>query len=494
MLNLSLWLSGVSPLCSEEQSVKWPDSIQVVLDNTQPLRFSRGNRLPLYLWPAIVSGKFTPEQAEMLVRELDKRGIGLVSRWEWNRPEESREEALVIARAQKKLGVCVNVDATSCLYSFFNGNPQTAHIDMDGKLFWDDSFGKKDMGCPFALDFRRRAIRERIEYFADAYRQEGIDLGFVFADWEIDGPIEWNKAWEASQRCQRCREHIPSIDNFLQFQKALRDLRSELQREVFAEPLLSRFPNVLVGNYAVHPHDGFRYWYDYFEQYVEGQPALVDQQAHYRHWANEFEGTGYTIAMPVIYPWGWTYRWYDFEPGDYRWFYNMLLEASSVGRHTPQNIPIVSFVHWHTIHVSPPPDPAVQQMSEWAYQELLWHLLLRGTDTFFLWCTPPEQAEEVQLIHAVWASAQEYGEFLERGIPICFEVPKKPGPVVSGLLLGNRVLVRRTDFTNTTESVELRVRGVVLLVPPAKGRCQILELKDSDIITTARAKHSLDTP
>lgn len=473
----SLLLCRTSPLYSEGQSVKWPDPIQVVLDNAQPLHFSRGNRLPLYLWPAIVSGKFTQEQAETLARELDKRGVGLVSRWEWGRREQSLEEALVIARAQKKLGLRVNVDATSCLYFFFEGDPRTAHVDAEGKPFWDDSFGKKDMGCPFALDFRRRAIRERIEYFADAYQRERVDLGFVFADWEIDGPLEWNRAWEASQRCRRCRERIPHIQNFLQFQQVLRDLRADLQRDVYAEPLLIRFPDVLVGNYAVHPHDGFRYWFDYFEQYVEGQPALADQKARYRHWANEFAGTGYTFAMPVIYTWDRTYRWYDFEPGDYRWFYNMLLEASSVGRHTPQNVPIVSFVHWHTVKVSKPPDPGVQQMSEGAYQELLWHMLLRGTDTFFLWCMPQEQAKEVRLLHSVWAAAQEYGEFLEHGTPICFDVPKRPGPVVSGLVLGNRVLVRRTDFTDTTEPVELKVRGQVLRVPPAKGRCQILMLK-----------------
>jgi hypothetical protein len=470
-------LCGTAPTYAEKPPVKWPDPIQIVLDNTQPLRFPRGKRLPLYLWPAMNPGKLTPEQAEQLVKELDKRGIGLVCRWDWGQREESLAEALIVARAQKKLGLRINVDATSCLTSFFDGDPRTAHIDAQGKPFWDDSFGKADMGCPFTLDFRRAAIRERIETFADTYRREGLEPGFVFTDWEIDGPIEWNGAWAASQRCQRCREHIPHIENFLQFQKAIRDLRADLQRDVYAEPLRDRFPNVLVGNYAVSLHDGFRYWFDYFEKFNAEEPALTDQQAHYRHWANEFENTGYTFAMPVIYPWDRTYHWYDFEPGDYRWFYNMLLEASSAGRFTPRNIPIISFVHWHTIELSNPPDPTVQQMSEWAYQELLWHLLLRRTDTFFMWCMPQEQAKEVQLVHSVWAAAQEYGEFLEHGTPLRFEVPNRPGPVISALALGNRVLVRRTDFTATTEPVELKVRGQILRVPPAPGRCQIFTLK-----------------
>ena len=105
---------------------------------------------------------------------------------------------------------------------------------------------------------------------------------------------------------------FPQMDNFLQYQQVLRDLRSDLQRDAYAEPLLARFPAALVGNYAIYPHNGFRYWYDYFEKSVQGQPALVDQKARYRHWANEFESTGYTFAMPVVYTWSWTYHWYDF--------------------------------------------------------------------------------------------------------------------------------------------------------------------------------------
>ena len=231
-----------------------------------------------------------------------------------------------------------------------------------------------------------------------------------------------------------------------------------------------------------NPHDGWRYWYDYFEKYVPGQPALKDQKAFYRHWANDFEDTRFTVAMPVIYPWSWTWNWYDFEPGDYRWFYNGLLEASSVGKHTPPGIPIIAFVHWHTVDVglsereggAPPGAQPARQMSENTYQELLWHMLLRGTDTFFLWCTERENQKEVQLLHPVWAAAQAYGEFLEKGVPINFDVPAKPGPVVSGLRLGRRALVRRTDFGGEKDPVAVEVAGRKLMVPAAAGQCQIL--------------------
>ena len=270
------------------------------------------------------------------------------------------------------------------------------------------------------------------------------------------------------------------------YQDELRRLRSRIQWLSYAEPLLLQHPKVLVGNYAMYPHNGWRYWYDYFEKYVDGQPALIDQNARYRHWSNDFPGTGYTFAMPVVYPWSWCWNWYDFKPGDYRWFYNGLLVASNAGQHSPKNLPIIAFVHWHTVDVGlseresgpPPGAEKAEQMSEACYQELLWHMLLRGTDTFFLWCMAQENRKEVQLLHPVWAAAQEYGEFLDNGEPITFEVPKQPGPVVSGLRLGNRVLVRRSEFSDAPEPVTLSVAGHTISVPRAEGRCQIIHLPE----------------
>ena len=261
---------------------------------------------------------------------------------------------------------------------------KTAHIDKNGKTFFDDSFGSQKMGCPFTLDFRKKAIREQVEYFADAYLKAGMHVDFVWTDWEIDGPIEFNGAWEASKKCARCCENIPGIENFDEFQRVMREMRSYLQFYAYAEPMKTRFPGILVGNYAVNPHDGYRYWYDYFEKYAEGQPYKADQRAKYRKWYDDFPLTGYTYAMPTLYTWYWTFDWYDFDNPDYRWFYNMLLEGSSVAKSTPAEIPIVSFVRWHTTELPKNPDPDVKQFSAEKYQELLWHLLLRGVDTFYV--------------------------------------------------------------------------------------------------------------
>ena len=65
-------------------------------------------------------------------------------------------------------------------------------------------------------------------------------------------------------------------------------MRSYLQNYSYSAPVLSQFPDALVGNYAVYPNDGYRYWYDYFEYYVDGQPYKADQHAKYRKWYNDF--------------------------------------------------------------------------------------------------------------------------------------------------------------------------------------------------------------
>ena len=473
-----------NPLTAGEPARKkllWSERVQTVLDTAPPLRFSRRDRLPLYLWPASNPGNLNQATATRLVRELDQRGIGLISSWSPRHREQSLAQALIIARTQESLGLRVNVNANACMHRFFDGSEQTAHIDEAGKPFWDDSFNvgksKRKMGCPFALDSRRGLIREQIEYFARAYHDAKVPLDFVFVDWEIDGPLELNGAHAACKRCRRCREHIEQIDNFLAFQKTLREIRSELQYYALTDPIKSRFEKALVGNYALYPHDGYRYWYDYFEYFVEGQPHLADQRARYRHWANDFAGTGFTCAMPVVYTWYPTYQWYDFKVSDYRWFYNMLLVASNAGQHTPADVPIVSFVHWHMTAPPEAPDPSVKQLSEASYQELLWHMLLRGTDTFFLWCRREEDAKEVQLVHEVYAAAQQYCDFLDNGVPVTFAVPKSPGPVVSALLLDDELLVRRTDFGNATEPVTLTIGNHKVAVECRPGEMQRIRLR-----------------
>jgi len=436
--------------------VEIPASIRTILENTEPLQHPRRDRLPLFVLP--ITGALAgcdDSQAAALLQVLDKRGIGYTVNWSPGQFEESVTEGLRIARMQKKLGQPVSVNANACLYSFCDGSPETLHVDKEGQTFAEKSFGSP-VGCPFALDHRTPVIKERVEQFLRAYRAAGMAIEFIFADWEIDGPIEWNDAWDGCKRCIRCRDRIPNIDDFRVFQKRLRDVRSKLQRVAFAENVRSYFPEALVGNYGVNPHGGLRYWYDYFERETPDAPIVWDQRAPYREWVHEFDATSYTFAMPVVYTWYPIFGWYDFNDPDYRWFYNMLLVGSNAGQSTPATTPIITFVHWTTTAPPSNPDPTVRQFSEAKYRELLWHLLLRGHDGLFLWCQQHELADEVRLLHDVYAESLAHHDFLKDGVPVSFAVPKQPGTVVSGLQVGNRVLTRRTDFgEESSEPVQM---------------------------------------
>jgi len=476
---LILFLLILMPHCGKpvEKQVKWPEKIQVILDNTTVLKYDTGNRLPLYLWPAIDPGVLSDDMAENLIGEMDKRGIGIVCSWSMKDTSKVFSQCLPVARAQKKLGQRININATELLDSFFNGDESTAHIDKDGSPFFDNSFGDHKMGCPFTLDARKDEIKQRVRLFADRYKKEGLSVDFIFTDWEIDGPLEVNCAYEASKKCVNCRSHLGNDFTFEKFQKTMREMRAYLQSYSYSEPLLSQFPHALVGNYAVYPNDGYRYWYDYFEYYTEGQPFKADQKAKYRKWFNDFPLTGFTYAMPVVYPWAGIYNWYDFNESDYRWFYNMLINASNAGRSTPASIPVISFVHWHSIFEGGPRDSTIKQLSPECYQELLWHMLLRGTNTFFLWCMENENPEEVRLLHQVYAEAQQYGKFLDHGIPINFDLPAEPGTVISGLALGDSVLIRRTDFDQNRNIVIVQAGTGMISVPYVTGKCLVISMK-----------------
>ncbi|MHC4438771.1 MAG: hypothetical protein ACYS3S_15515, partial [Planctomycetota bacterium] len=117
------------------------------------------------------------------------------------------------------------------------------------------------------------------------------------------------------------------------------------------------------------------------------------------------------------------------------------------------------------------------QFSEEKYQELLWHMLLRGTDTFFLWCGRQEATKEIKLVHQVYSEAQKYGEFLSAGIPINFNVPKQPAAIISGLKLPDRVLVRRTDFTKTNDPVEITIDDRTIKIGVSPKNCQIISIR-----------------
>jgi hypothetical protein len=452
-------------------------TLRKILASTEPVEHPRRGRLPLLVWTLTDLPGVSASEREEALREMEARGMALISSWDHAAPHEtpgSAEAALAVARAQSEIGLDVVVNANALLHRFCDGSRLTAHVDDGGRPFFDTSFDPSvRMGCPFALEHREPEIRSRVLVFADAYAAAGLRPTFVFADWEIDGAMEWNGAWEASRRCRRCRAEIPDIDDFAEFQLAVRRVRSHLQRATFAEPLTSRFPGLLVGNYGVYPHGGVRGWYDYFERLPPGLPASARPGAGLRIWAHEYPWTGYTAALPVIYPWCRSYDWSEPGPPDFRWAYTMLREASIAGRHTPRGTPLVPFVHWRPISEDGAPRPDVVPLDQEGYREILWHQLLRGASTLFLWCPAAETATELPPVHAVYRESLRYADLLAGGEPLLFDVPRRPGPLVSGVTDGSRILLRRTDFGGA-QAGEIEVdcgSAGRLRVESAPGKC-----------------------
>ena len=156
-------IQGFSTLQSTLAEDGWPRNLNVVIENTRPLKWHRNGRLSLFVLPITGSlSGLADEHAMDALRALDERGIGYSVDWNHNEFEQSLAEGIRIARMQLKLGQSVAVNANACLYSFFDGSDETLHVDAAGNRFAETSFGGK-LGCPFALEQRVPVIKQRVE-------------------------------------------------------------------------------------------------------------------------------------------------------------------------------------------------------------------------------------------------------------------------------------------------------------------------------------------
>jgi len=449
----------------------------ILIKNTVPVTTPVEGRLPVFVW-ARIPANLSEQQLMDYLTELEKRKIVLLTGWKIpkNDIEKGIEEALKIDRIRKKLGLDVFVDATSIVYQFFDGSEQTAHIDDNGQPFFDTSFSKGvKIGCPFRIESRYPVIESRIRKFLEAYKKEGINIKYWAVDWEVDGPMEWNDAWNNSKKCKICRQNIKNIENFEEFQKAIRKKRAELQKIVFVNNVKEFYPDCLIGNYAVNPHDGYRYWYDYFEKEVEGAKYQKKHNALHRKWFDEFRGSGYTMAMPVIYTWYKFFNDYTFEQKEYRWFYPLMKEITSAGKNTGSGIPIISFVHWQTVLIPEKVPDDFVPLSREKYKQLLWHMLLRRHNGFCLWSPLKEMPEEIKVVDEVYIESLKYNDFILHGTPVFWDVPEEPETVVSGIKLKNKLLFVRTDF-GKSEVIEKNIDGKKVKIPAVSGPA-IIEIK-----------------
>ena len=54
----------------------WPEKIRMVLREAKPLTFSRGSRLPLYLWPAMNPGDLDGKNVIWKEKVTDEQYLG----------------------------------------------------------------------------------------------------------------------------------------------------------------------------------------------------------------------------------------------------------------------------------------------------------------------------------------------------------------------------------------------------------------------------------
>lgn len=452
--------------------------VDIIIENTKPISIKEKNRMPLFVWTSIPLN-ISDKEIKIYLEKLSERNIILFTRWYIPKEgiEKGIKDALGIDRIKKELNYPIFIDATSIVTRFFDGSKETGHIDENGNIFFDMSFSPNvKMGCPFKIEVRYPVVKEYLEKFLKAYKNEGIEINYWAIDWEIDGPIEWNDAWINSKRCVICRKNIKNIENFEEFQKIIRRKRSDLQKEVFVDTIKKYYPNCLTGNYAVNPHDGYRYWWDYFEKEVEGARYQKKQNALHRKWFDEFKYSGYTMAMPVIYTWYRFFNDYTFENKEYRWFYPLIKEGTSVGKNTPSNIPIITFVHWQTVNKPKELPEDFVPLSREKYKELLWHLLLRRHNTFCLWSPLNEMAEEIKVLHEVYSESFKYNDFLLNGKVIFWDVPEEPDTVISGLKLKNKLLIIRSDFKEEKKVIKIKVDSKKIEIPVVSGPF-VLEIK-----------------
>jgi hypothetical protein len=457
-----------------------------LLEAIPPLTSPLGQRPPLFLWSPEMPVTASDAQLETTLQALQARGLCLFLRWQ---PEASNTMTQLqrVAGIQKRLGLPVAVDATPVSHGLFPKGDAYSHVGQDGKPFRGSGLSWNP-GCPCRATSRNDAVRGRIESYARAQQAAQLPLDYWISDWELDGPNEWKQSWAVARKCVTCCRRIPDIaTNFPAFQAVVRQLRAEMQRENFVQPVQACFPAVRIGNYAMNPHDGYRYYWDYYEEDAFGKPNLAEgiayrreQGAYYRPWwRGEFETSGYNLAAPVIYAWYHLFANYAFTNTDYRWFYGMLLEGTSVTRHTPANTPLIPFLHGLPIGAPDKPSdrPAgFAPLSAAMFKELAWHLLLRGADSFILWA-PGDEVRELQPLQAAYAESLAYPEFFEKGTPVLFDLPNQPGVVVSALKLDGKLLVRRTDFGNPAGPFTITLDRQKLAVPLAPGRCQVLTLE-----------------
>jgi len=404
----------------------------------RPMHHSMQGRLPLILW------NFPIPRGDQLARLRDdgtlRKHIDLMAErgiiptvemgWEWN-----LAGALAMARTLQEAGRPVHVLI-----------PQPELIEKgvyEHCTAWGEGPDATRKGqsrkwpCLPLADGRAGADHVRKALLP--YKEAGIELAAAWFDDEAL-PHPWNGCFEAQRKSPECRKHYPPgiLDDFTAFNQYVYTLRSRLLVEVMVHPVRELFPKALVGNYGEFasskevPFEGRRpprtldprlplmpsayANTNYLPRYFKPDEAVTQEKADPIH----FHALLHTVSTCNA----------NKQPGQ--------LSIPYLSRYVPDN-----------------PDPRfLFGLSQRLFRELVRHVWLRGADTIYIFnlgyptrpqlVTPAFSFESVEDVRSVYDELLAHRDFLDKGEPMNFGVPKlgSAEPVWSGLRLGDRCLVR----------------------------------------------------
>ncbi len=444
----------------------WADEI---VKKVPPLRHERGDRLPMILWqPGAADSEPVGFYKELLARGLTQH--------------------IHIDEKMIPLGKALQDAGSPVIMMEGVGGQWPASLAGDPKNWahrLDPGFAPEGplRACPAIATgwaMNGDAVRAALRKFRDA----GVRVDAVWMDYEGDPAGAGADAYQQALHCARCRETLPP--SALASEKGFNDycMRRyfELAGGYLAAPVAEVFPGCSTTNWRA---------------------AISTTERPQRSWPDRVLPPSlppfFTATNPVAYGntlffHGWSPRFrLDREHVDEFYTRTLLNNVSNDAANRRVWAPGRRSVPWVCRWCPDDDDPKIPIMTRARYREVLRHLWLRGVAAMQVFNPVNKGFEEmavaeVQDAVSVYDEMLEYRDFLDKGTPLCLDVPKAQdsGVLWSGLALGDRAVVRTfkpggTAGGGAEVTIEPWPGRKVTLRADATGRTYLLVLKDGKV-------------
>ncbi|HEY3396823.1 MAG TPA: hypothetical protein VGM19_04105 [Armatimonadota bacterium] len=448
-------------------------SVESLAQVVQPLTHPLGGRLPLFLWnfPLPRDDTLVAMRADGRLRRdietLTARGFLPTVEIGW---DGTPAGALAMAQTLQEAGQPVFVifanlpGGSRALYPSGGLRSLAPDANRAGKLRWWPCLPQADPTAAAA------GVRGLLERFRDA----GIKVAGVWFDYE-GLPYPWAGVYEAQQRSAACRALYPAgvLEDDQRFIEYVYRLRSEALSRAMVDPVRQVFPGALVGNYDEWASSRATPYL------ANGGESLPPRDLG-----------RFSAAMPRAYASPWYLHQFfpeaaavTAEQADPIYFRLLLNTISSANANRQAGQLCVPFLARHD-----PFDPLQSGaarfgpgLSHRRYRELIWHLLLRGTDGFYLYplgfpnsgVSMEDGFQTLEDTRAVYDQVLAQRRFLDEGRPMTEATapPPQRGVIWSGLQRRHECLVRAFTLDNQAGEVTLSPwpRVTVTLAAPPEG-------------------------